>query len=191
MNKTTSLVSATPRQRISLRGFLSTLAAGAVCLLVGCSTKEPEPRYRSYIFYENNVASAGALTIPLKMPITPKEPFYVISEPQIADLFFTDTVACEVGPPNARFPSLLVRLNARATSKLAGDSLALMGKHIFLVVNGKPVGMHRVTNEIRNGEIFFHMQLSDDPAKLTRAIYELDKDLNESILIIRKKLEKK
>jgi hypothetical protein len=189
MNKIVSLSLAAVLRPL-LRRFLPVLAAGAACFLAGCNSADPDPRFRAYIFYETNIASAGAPTIALKMPLTPKEPFTVIANPQIADMFFTEVLPVEVGPPGARFPCLAVRLNERATRKLAGDSMALVGKHIFLVVNGDPVGMHRVTGQINSGDIFFHMQLGDNPADLPSKIIALSKDLNESIVILRKKMEK-
>jgi hypothetical protein len=190
MNKIVSL-SLAALLRPLVRRFLPALAAGAACFLAGCNSADPDPRFRSFIFYETNVASADAPTIALKMPLTPKEPFTVIANPQIADMFFTEVLPREAGPPGMRSPYLVVRLNEVATRKLAGDSMALVGKHIFLVVNGDPVGMHRVTGQITSGDIFFHMQLGGTPAELPSKIIALSKDLNESIIILRKKMEKR
>jgi hypothetical protein len=190
MNKIVSL-SRSALLRPLVRRFLPILAAGVACFLVGCNSADPDPRFRSFIFYETNVASADAPTISLKMPITPKEPFTVIANPQIADMYFSEVQAVEVGPPAARFPCLAVRLNERATRKLAGDSMALIGKHIFLIVNDVPVGIHRVTAQITDGDIFFNMQLGGNPTDLPSKIIALSKDLNESIVILRKKMEEK
>jgi hypothetical protein len=190
MNKIVSL-SRSALLRPLVRRFLPILAAGAACFLAGCNSDDPDPRFRSFIFYETNVASAGAPTIALKMPVTPKEPFSVIAGPQIADMYFSEVLPVEVGPPDARFPCLAVRLNEVATGKLATDSMALIGKHIFLIVNGAPVGMHRVSAPITTGDIFFNMQLDGTPAELPSKIIALSKDLNESIIILRKKMEEK
>jgi hypothetical protein len=95
---------------------------------------------------------------------------------------------------DASFPALLVRLTPSATRHFLGDTLNIsqQRRHIFLFVNGEPVGIYRTTGPVRNGEILFHHQLSDiPPERIDEALYDLARDINKSILLIQKEIDSK
>lgn len=158
---------------------------GAAVLLGGCASDE-QPDYQPLIFYEALPSTPSSMKADITLPVSGLK-YSIIKLPQIPDQNFLATYIYEVGPPEARTPVLLVRLDAAAAKKLYHHTLVAKGTRLFLAVNGRFVGVHYIQDAIPNGDVFFYVELSNkDPNEFVEKLQKLKRDLNASILIIRK-----
>ena len=101
------------------------------------------------------------------------------------DLLNTEVV--ETGEPDLRVTSLLVQLNRQAARTIMDVTRQARGKHLILVVNETAVGLMPVEEQIVDGNLFFNVEVKGKSNRA--AAEELSRQLNASILIIRKAKE--
>jgi hypothetical protein len=99
-------------------------------------------------------------------------------------------------PPDMSFPALLVRLNPQGGRSFSDYTTKVPGRTVFLVINQNIVGARLITAPINNGDIHFHPQLpplreGETREELEARLVKLADDINDSLVILQKQMEKK
>jgi hypothetical protein len=103
------------------------------------------------------------------------------------DILNTEVV--ESGEPDLRVVSLLVQLNRTASATIMDITRQARGKHLILVINDQAVGIMPIEDRVVDGNLFFFVERKGKSSK--EAALEISRELNESILLIRKLEDKK
>lgn len=98
-----------------------------------------------------------------------------------------NTEVVEIGEPGLRLVCLLVQVNRKAARNIMEVSRHAKGKSFVLVVNDQAVGIMPISEPIVDGNLFFTVEQKGKTNK--QAAIDLSKDLNASILAIRKSQE--
>jgi len=154
--------------------------------ITGCQTTDPShfasiyveaPESSSRIMRKNVTLPVSGITI----PVLGKE--LTLAE----DLLNTEVV--ESGEPDLRVVSLLVQLNRSASAMIMDVTRQARGKHLVLVVNNEAVGIMPIEDKVVDGNLFFFVERKGKNGK--EAALEISRELNQSILLIRKLEDKK
>ncbi|MDR2863303.1 MAG: hypothetical protein LBV54_05455 [Puniceicoccales bacterium] len=180
MNTTSTPLSALHRL------FVLLFAICATALFGGCADEVPQ--YQSVFFYEALPSTPREMRETVALPSGTQ--FTLIKTPALGDENFLNAVAMRVGPADDRRPALLIQLDQYAASRVHQHTLRARGTRMFLGVNGQIVGVHPIMEEIRNGNVFFFVDLPHRTTEeLEAKVVQLAKDLRESILVIRNSKE--
>ena len=154
--------------------------------ITGCQTTDPShfasiyveaPESSSRIMRKNVTLPVSGITIPvLGQELTLAE-----------DLLTTEVV--ETGEPELRVVSLLVQLNRPAAAMIMDVTRQARGKHLVLVINNEAVGIMPIEDKVVDGNLFFFVERKGKNGK--EAALEISRELNQSILLIRKLEDKK
>ena len=128
------------------------------------------------------------------MPVTGLR-YNIIGRPVVPEGNFLATGVYEVGPPDLRRNALLVQLDRKASNELyaiSGDEARGASGSSWQLVGDRPVGVHRITGSLSDGNIFFDVEIPGaSKAEQDKALFKLSNDLNETILKIRGRKESK
>jgi hypothetical protein len=193
------LLSLVKKLRTAQRALIACFAIVTIAPLAGCSTTDEvaELKYRSHICFEATYSEMQAQVFSpvqaIKMQNTNAE-FHVLAAPALTDWGFLSTLAVDVGyaegmPP---VPSLIVYLPPAAAQKFYNECIARKNygcTRAFLFVNNIAVGILRISpDDIKKGALIFTSDLkSEGTEDLRRKTVALQKDINKSILVLRKK----
>lgn len=154
--------------------------------ITGCQTTPPShfasiyveaPDSSTRIMRKNVTLPVSGVTI----PILSKE--LTLAE----DLLNTEVV--ESGEPDLRVVSLLVQLNRTSAAMIMDVTRQARGKHLILVINDEAVGIMPIEDKVVDGNLFFFVERKGKNSK--EAALEISRELNQSILLIRKLEDKK
>ena len=187
MKKTPPLFSVISIPRVlSLRFAAAMLAVLAVGFWGGCASRET-PDYVAVVFYEAPSSASAIWKDDVVMPVSGLR-YQCFKKPEIAIVDFMAVYAVEIGPAGERTPALLVQLSDNAARKLFQHTLAAPNSRLFLWINGRYVGVHPIHAPVRDGNVYFYVELpSTGPEDFNLKLRRLALDLNESILVLRKK----
>ena len=145
----------------------------------------PDSRNATGYRYELLVERPQKTSTPIQSPIAGGKPAAAVPPPPSS-------------VPDMSFIGFLLRLDRRVerdfyqdTLSIPGHTRSILGRTIFLVVNGHPIGARRIMAPIANGEIHFHSQLAplteiETPEETEARIIQLAKDINHSIVLLQK-----
>ena len=158
----------------------------SLLMVTGCQTTDPShfasiyveaPESSTRIMRKNITLPVSGITI----PVLGKE--LTLAE----DLLNTEVV--ESGEPDLRVVSVLVQLNRSAAAMIMDVTRQARGKHLVLVINDEAVGIMPIEDRVVDGNLFFFVERKGKNSK--QAAIEISRELNQSILLIRKLEDKK
>lgn len=172
--------------------FRSAYALVAALVLAGCTSDDDAKRakyYPSIHIEPSDVYRGGSRQI--EMPETGLR-FNIIGRPVVPEGNFMGTGVFEVGPNDMRRNALLVQVDSKAAGEIYALSGKANGKRLFLLVGDRPVGVHLINETVRDGDIFFDVEVPGATrAEKDKALFKLSLDLNEAIVKIRKEKAEK
>lgn len=172
--------------------FRTAFAFVAALTLAGCSFDDDanlEKFYPAIHIEPSNSYRGGSREI--EMPETGLR-FNIIGRPVVPEGNFMATGVYEVGPNDMRRNALLVQVDGKAAGEIFALSGKANGKRLFLLVGDRPVGVHLINDTVRDGDIFFDVEVPGATrAEKDKALFRLSSDLNAAILKIRKEKAEK
>lgn len=167
-----------------MKKIFSFLFIVSLLFLTGCETNKIT--HISSIFIEAPPSAAPNMQRIVTLPVSGITIPVMTKELTLAeDLMNTEVV--EIGEPGLRLVCLLVQVNRKAARNIMEVSRHAKGKSFVLVVNDQAVGIMPISEPIVDGNLFFTVEQKGKTNK--QAAIDLSKDLNASILAIRKSQE--
>jgi hypothetical protein len=158
----------------------------SLIFITGCETTPP--MYFASIYVEAADSSTRIMRKKVTLPVSGVTIPVLGKELTLAeDLLNTEVV--ESGEPDLRVVSLLVQLNRTAASMIMEVTRQARGKHLVLVINDEAVGIMPIEDRVVDGNLFFFVERKGKNSK--EAAIEISRELNQSILLIRKLEDKK
>lgn len=156
----------------------------SLLLLAGCQSTPPT--HLASVFIEAPESASLSMRKKVTLPVSGITITVLPKELSLAeDLLNTEVV--ETGEPDLRVTSLLIQLNRQAARTIMDVTRQARGKHLILVVNETAVGLMPIEEQIVDGNLFFNVEVKGKSNRA--AAEELSRQLNASILIIRKAKE--
>ena len=156
----------------------------SLLFLAGCQSA-PSTHLAS-VFIEAPESASLSMRKKVTLPVSGITVTILPKELSLAeDLLNTEVV--ETGEPDLRVTSLLVHLNRQVARTIMDVTRQARGKHLILVVNETAVGLMPVEEQVVDGNLFFNVEVKGKSNRA--AAEELSRQLNASILIIRKAKE--
>ena len=156
----------------------------SLLFLAGCQSAPPT--HLASVFIEAPESASLSMRKKVTLPVSGITVTILPKELSLAeDLLNTEVV--ETGEPDLRVTSLLVQLNRQAARTIMDVTRQARGKHLILVVNETAVGLMPVEEQVVDGNLFFNVEVKGKSNRA--AAEELSRQLNASILIIRKAKE--
>ena len=156
----------------------------SLALLAGCQSAPPV--HLASVFIEAPESSSLSMRMKVTLPVSGITMSVLPKELSLAeDLLNTEVV--ETGESDLRVTSLLVQLNRKAAGTIMDVTRQARGKHLILVVNETAVGLMPIEEPVVDGNLFFSVETKGKSNRA--AAVELSRQLNASILIIRKAKE--
>jgi len=156
----------------------------SLALLAGCESAPPT--HLASVFIEAPESASLSMRRKVTLPVSGITVTVLPKELSLAeDLLNTEVV--ETGEPDLRVTSLLVQLNRQAARTIMDVTRQARGKHLILVVNETAVGLMPIDEQVVDGNLFFNVEIKGKSNRA--AAEELSRQLNASILIIRKAKE--
>lgn len=175
-----------------MRQVLTATLSVLALALAGCSSDDNDSKMKHIpgIYIEaSDRTRFGAREI--TMPETGLR-FEIIGSPIVPDGNFLSTDVYEVGATDMRRKVLLVQVDGKGAGEIYTNSGKAKGKRLFLLVDDVPVGVHLIENSLRNGDVFFNVEMPGaTQAEKDKALFKLSAELNETILKIREEKETK
>jgi hypothetical protein len=160
--------------------FLSILCS-SLFLFTGCETNKVT--HITSIFIEAPASASQSMQRTVTLPVSGISIPVMTKELTLAeDLLNTEVV--EIGEPGLRIVCLLVQVDRKAAKNIMEVSRHAKGKSFVLVVNDQAVGIMPINDPVIDGNLFFTVEQKGKTNK--QAALDLSKDLNTSILAIRK-----
>jgi hypothetical protein len=169
-----------------MKTFYQLFVIISVIFITGCQTTPPS--HFASIYVEAPESSSRIMRKTVTLPVSGVSVPVLAKELTLAeDLLNTDVV--ESGEPDLRVVSLLVQLNRSASAMIMDVTRQARGKHLVLVINDEAVGIMPIEDRVVDGNLFFFVERKGKNSK--QAAIEISRELNESILLIRKLEDKK
>lgn len=166
--------------------FRTALALVAALTLAGCASDDAKTAKNYPAIHVEPSDSYRGGSREIEMPESGLR-FQIIGRPVVPEGNFMATGVFEVGPNDMRRNALLVQVDSKAAGELYTLTGKAKGKRLFLLVGDRPVGVHLVSQPVRDGDIFFDVEVPGATrAEKDKAIFALSQELNEAILKIRK-----